>query len=261
MQDELTISLIQYDIIWENANVNLTKLERFFEKVPEKTDLIILPEMFPSGFTMMPFHVAETMQGNTLTWLRQKAHFMKKAITGSLIIKEGERYYNRLIFAEPDGIIHVYDKRHLFTHAGEDEHFTAGKKRLVIDYLGWRICPLICYDLRFPVWSRNKNDYDLLIYVANWPEKRHDVWEILPQARAIENQSYVAAVNRIGKDNQGANHAGSSRILDYRGKVMEQASKEYEEIITATLSFEQLHEFRKKFDFSADADAFGLFID
>ncbi|MDR1055145.1 MAG: amidohydrolase [Prevotellaceae bacterium] len=260
MQSELTVSLIQYDIAWENANINLSKLEKFFEKIPENTDLIILPEMFTSGFTMAPFHVAETMHGNTVTWMREKAIALKKAITGSIIIKEGDKYYNRLIFATPNGMLHYYDKRHLFSHSGENEHYTAGKKRLIVDYLGWRICPLICYDLRFPVWSANRNDYDLLIYVANWPQKRHNVWEILPYARAIENQCYAAVVNRINDDNQGYPHSGFSRTIDYNGKIINVASTNHEEIITSTLSFEKLHEFRKKFDFIADADPFGIFL-
>lgn len=259
MQNELTVSLIQFDIAWENTSVNLIKLDRFFKQVPQNADLIVLPEMFVSGFTMMPFHVAEPMNGTVVTWMREKAIALKKAITGSLVIKENNRFYNRLIFAHPDGELHYYDKHHLFTHSGEDEHYTAGTQRVVIDYLGWRICPLICYDLRFPVWSANRNDYDLLIYVANWPAKRHNVWEILPHARAIENQCYVAAVNRIGNDNQGYPHAGFSRLIDYNGKTLEQASQDKEEIITTTFSFEKLHEFRKKFDFISDADAFGIF--
>jgi predicted amidohydrolase len=261
MLDELTISLIQYDIAWENVHVNINKLNQLFEELPQNTNLIVLPEMFASGFTMEPFPVAETMHGIAVNWMREKAIEIKKAITGSLIIKEEERYYNRLVFALPDGLVHFYNKRHLFTHAGENEHYTAGKKRLVVNYLGWRICPLICYDLRFPVWSANRNDYDLLLYIANWPQKRHNVWEILPQARAIENQSYVAAVNRIGEDGQGASHNGFSRIIDYNGYIIEQASTDKEEIITSSLSFEKLHEFRKKFDFIADADPFGLFIE
>ena len=192
--------------------------------------------------------------------MKDKALMLNKAIIGSLIINENGKFYNRLVFAMPDGAIQYYDKRHLFTHSGEDEYYTRGKQRVIINYLGWRVCPLICYDLRFPVWSSNRNDYDLLIYVANWPQKRHNVWEILPHARAIENQSYVSVVNRIGKDNQGVVHAGYSRNIDYNGKIIDKASLDGEEIVTSTFAFDKLHEFRKKFDFISDADPFGVFI-
>lgn len=260
MQNELTLSLIQYDIVWENPRVNLSKVEQFLKKVTDATDLIILPEMFSTGFSMNPLHVAEKMNGNTVNWMREKAHKMKASIAGSVIIVDDNKYYNRMLFATPDGLLHYYDKHHLFTHGGENEHYTAGKQRLIVNYLGWRICPLICYDLRFPVWSANRNDYDLLFYSANWPQKRHNVWEILPHARAIENQCYVAAVNRLGNDNQGTAHAGLSRIIDYNGKTLSQASLQHEEVITTTLAFDKLHEFRKKFDFISDADPFGVFI-
>ncbi len=202
----MKIALIQSSLFWENPNANRNHFEEKINAIDEEVDLIVLPEMFSTGFTMNPSAVSETMQGETVLWLQSLAEAKNSAITGSLVIQENNNFYNRLLFVFPSGEIQFYDKRHLFTLAGEDKIYTSGKDKLIVEYKGWKICPLVCYDLRFPVFARNVEEYDVLIYVANWPESRITAWDALLKARAIENMSYTIGVNRVGKDNNNFEH-------------------------------------------------------
>ena len=233
-------------------------LEEKIFGISEATDLIILPEMFNSGFTMNVAKVAEPMNLTTTRWLKQMAAQTGAVITGSFIVKEGGNYYNRLLWVEPNGEIETYDKRHLFRMAKENDVFSGGEKKLIKSIKGWKICPLICYDLRFPVWSRNINlDYDLLIYVANWPKVRMYPWDSLLVARAIENQSYVVGVNRVGEDGNSVPHSGNSTVIDFAGKVLaKEIDKEI--ILHYTLEKSPLDEFRQRFPAYLDADGFVL---
>lgn len=255
MQD-LRITLVQTPLHWEKATENRALFDGLLADVKtSSTDLIVLPEMFSTGFSMQPDVLAEAMDGPTLEWLRAKASEKGAVITGSLIIAEHGHYYNRLVWMRPDGSYECYDKRHLFSLAGEEKYYTAGKERLIVELNGWRVCPLVCYDLRFPVWSRNRKDYDLLLYVANWPERRSYAWKQLLIARAIENQAYVAAVNRVGYDGNQVSHSGDSAIIDPLGEVL--FTKPHEPFTeTFTLSQTHLKEVRDKFRFLDDADNF-----
>lgn len=253
----MKITLIQSNLIWEDAKANRDNFAQRINSIQEQTDLIILPEMFTTGFTMNPKAVAETMEGETLQWLKQMAATKDCAITGSLIITKEGKYYNRLIFVLPDGTVHTYDKRHLFSLAGEDEKYTAGKDKLIIEYKGWKICPLVCYDLRFPVFARNTEGYDLLLYVANWPESRIPAWDTLLPARATENMSYVAGINRIGQDHDKNEHPGHSQVVDYLGTVLVKAVN-HENIITIALNKNRQDKAREKFGFLNDRDNFNL---
>jgi predicted amidohydrolase len=253
----MKIALIQTHLIWENPLENRSHLAQKITGFMEDVDLIVLPEMFSTGFTMHPESVAETMKGETVTWLQHFAKAKNCAITGSLVIKEKGNYYNRLIFVFPDGKIQQYDKRHLFTLAGEDTKFTAGKSKLIVEYKGWKICPLICYDLRFPVFSRNQNDCDLLLYVANWPNMRANAWNALLKARAIENMSYTIGVNRIGADENGNTYFGDSQVVDSMGNYsMNPQQSEGVFIVELDKKSQDLN--RKKFGFLNDADQFEL---
>jgi omega-amidase len=305
MQD-LSVTLIQTDLFWENPTANLANLEEKIAQIATPTDLIILPEMFNTGFTMNVKSVAEPMNFTTFKWMKQQAKQAQAVVMGSFIVKVGENIYNRLLWMRPDGSYETYDKRHLFRMGGENNHFAGGTERLIVELKGWRICPLICYDLRFPVWSRNvlqeerengdgrkgdrrqgegrleqqkwgcidliphtsylipKDDlipktlaYDLLIYVANWPAVRSQVWDILLQARAIENQSYCIGVNRVGEDGMGLNYSGNSAVIDFKGN---QAfyQKDSEIIHNQILSKKELEDFRTKFPAYLDADDFTL---
>lgn len=253
MQD-LKITLIQTPLHWEQAAENRRHLGAILAGITlGTTHLVMLPEMFSTGFSMQPDVLAETMDGPTINWMRQQAAQLQAVVTGSLIIQEHGHYYNRLIWMRPDGSLKHYDKRHLFSLAGEEKYYTAGKERLIVELEGWRICPLVCYDLRFPVWSRNRKDYDLLLYVANWPERRSYAWKHLLIARAIENQCYVAAVNRIGNDGNGISHSGDSALIDPLGEVLyTKANEPFTQ--TFTLSASHLLEVRDKFRFLDDAD-------
>lgn len=251
----MKIAIIQSELIWENPKVNRSQFEEKINSIIENVDLIVLPEMFSTGFTMNPEVVAETMQGETMTWLKSFAKAKNVAITGSLVIQENENYYNRLVFVFPSGEIQHYDKRHLFSLAGENKVYTAGKNKLIIEYKGWKICPLVCYDLRFPVFSRNVEDYDVLIYVANWPKPRINAWNALLKARAIENMSYVIGVNRIGEDQNKHIYSGSSQILNYLGEELAQANN-LEGVFIATLDKECLGETRRRLGFLNDKDDF-----
>ncbi|CAN5426619.1 amidohydrolase [soil metagenome] len=255
MQD-LNITLIQTPLQWEDATANRERIGQQLARIQRgSTDMVVLPEMFSTGFSMKPEQLAETMDGPTVKWMGEQAAALSAVVTGSLIIKDGNKYYNRLIWMRPDGSCGQYDKRHLFSYAGEDKHYTAGKERLVVELKGWRVCPLVCYDLRFPVWSRNRKDYDLLLYVANWPERRSYMWKQLLIARAIENQAYVVGLNRVGDDGNGISHSGDSAIIDPLGEV--QVSQAHQPAtITRDISAAHLLEVREKFRFLDDADGF-----
>ena len=257
MQD-LRITLLQTSLHWENPSANRQMFSRHFDSVTEETDIIVLPEMFGTGFTMNT-SVAESMSGGTVEWLKQEAQRKKCIITGSLLIHEAGKYFNRLFWMKPGGDFMTYDKRHLFRLSGEEKFFTSGNKKLVAELKGWKICPVVCYDLRFPVWSRRtpKADYDILIYVANWPQKRITAWIQLLIARAIENQSYVIGVNRWGRDGNNAEHPGYSVALDFTGKKLN-SNDSGEFIETVTLSRSALQQFRNRFPFHLDADEFML---
>lgn len=253
----MKIALIQSSLFWENPTANRNSFEEKINVITEKVDLIVLPEMFTTGFTMNPNNLAETMQGETISWLQSLAKGKKIAITGSLVIKENGSFYNRLLFVFPSGKIQIYDKRHLFTLAGEDKIYTSGKDKLIVEYLGWKICPLVCYDLRFPVFARNVEDYDLLIYVANWPKQRINAWDILLKARSVENMCYTIGVNRIGFDNNNFEHVGHSQAIDFLGNdVLE--PQETEGVFIVELNKEKLLETRKKLGFINDKDTFEL---
>ena len=223
----------------------------------EEVDLIVLPEMFSSGFTMNPKAVAETMNDETIAWLQHLAKAKDCAITGSLVIEENGKYYNRLVFVYPNGELKTYDKRHLFTLAGEDKVYTAGKEKLIIEYKGFRICPLICYDLRFPVFARNVEDYDVLLYVANWPKPRINAWDILLKARAVENMSYAIGVNRIGMDENELEYVGHSQAVDFLGNYLLEA-QETDGVFIVELDKEKLLETKNKLAFLEDKDQFRL---
>jgi omega-amidase len=219
--DNLKITVFQGYLFWENIDKNLQNITLRLENIREKTDLIILPEMFTTGFTMNAAQFSEPMDGKSMKWMYDIAQKYNAVITGSLIIKDENKYYNRLIWMRPDGTYEYYDKRPLFAMGKEDDTYTAGDKRLIVELNGWKICPMICYDLRFPVWLRNVDaEYDLMIFVANWPERRALHWRTLIPARAIENQAYVIAVNRVGHDGNEVYHSGDSTCIDPNGKVI-----------------------------------------
>jgi omega-amidase len=253
----MKIAIIQTSLLWENPLENRSHLSQKINGFMEEVDLIVLPEMFSTGFTMNPKAVAETMEGETIAWLKHLAKAKNCAITGSLVIRENGKFYNRLVFVFPNGDVQHYDKRHLFTLAGEEKVYSKGENRLIVEYKGWRICPLICYDLRFPVFSRNNENYDLLLYVANWPKIRINAWDILLKARAVENMSYVIGVNRIGTDNNNHEHNGHSQVIDFMGNELLEP-QETENVFIVTLDKKQLDKNRKKFGFLNDQDAFKL---
>ncbi|MDX1666315.1 MAG: amidohydrolase [Saprospiraceae bacterium] len=254
---DLRISLVQSDLIWQDPEANRERLGEKAGKLGGKTDLIVLPEMFTTGFSMQTKELAESMDGPTVRWCRQLAAETGAVVTGSFICREGRSHFNRLLWMSPDGAFLSYDKRHLFTLAGEHHHYDAGRKRQLCQINGWKVLPLICYDLRFPVWSRNTDDYDLLLYVANWPEARSAAWRTLLRARAIENQAYTAGVNRVGNDGKNISYAGESCLIDYAGNIRSQVARE-ETVITLSLSREKMMAFRKKYRFLADRDRFEI---
>jgi len=264
----MNITLLQPDLYWHDPVANRAMLEERIFALPEPTDLIVLPEMFTTGFTMDVRTVAEPMNLTTFRWLKQMAAQTGAVVTGSYVVREGPTFYNRLVWMQPDGEFDVYDKRHLFRMAGEDTIYTAGTRRIVKEWKGWHICPLICYDLRFPVWSRNTNlrspvteatdfQYDLLLYVANWPAPRRNAWNVLLQARAIENLSYVVGVNRVGKDGNQHNYTGDSAVIDFKGDVLFRQT-DTETVHQQTLSLDGLRAFRNQFPANLDADAFSI---
>jgi omega-amidase len=251
----LRVTLIQSNILWEQIEENLNHFSRKIKTVQGQTDLIVLPEMFSTGFSMKPERVAEPMDGKTMNWLKDQARNADAVVTGSFIAIEDGQYYNRLVWMQPDGDYLTYDKKHLFTLEKEDEAYTAGTKRLIVEWKGWKICPLICYDLRFPAWSRNSEGYDLLIYMASWPTPRIDAWQTLLAARAIENQTYTIGVNRVGEDENGYNYSGASSVFDFMGKSRYRVFDQ-EDVFTAELNYEEQQAFRKKLNFLADQDRF-----
>ena len=257
MQNELNVVGIQADLVWENPAKNRAFFE---EKINNLTnvDLVILPEMFTTGFTMHPATIAENMDGVSISWMQKMAQKHNFAICGSLVIKDDKVYYNRLIFVHPSGEIETYDKRHSFTLAGEDKMYTSGNYKLIVTYKGWKICPLICYDLRFPVWARNTENYDLLLFMANWPVTRIKAWDTLLKARAIENMSYVIGINRTGKDANDFEYSGNSLLIDCLGEELSSLENNEIGIISGTLSKNHQNRVRKKFGFLNDRDFFKI---
>jgi len=258
----LTITLIQTNLHWEDKKATLDVLSKKIEGLNEKTEVIILPEMFSTGFSMKPEILAEDMNGETIQWMRKTAAEKKVILTGSVMINEDDKYFNRLLWMLPNGEYGVYDKRHLFAYGNEHTHFTAGDKRLIASVKGWKINLQVCYDLRFPVWARQSPaspapEYDLLVVVANWPQQRILAWKTLLTARAIENQCYVVGVNRVGDDGNGIHYNGESMIIDPMGEILYN-KKDDEDIFTYTLQKERLTEIRNKFPFLSDADSFNI---
>ena len=256
---DLTVSFLQTELHWHNAAANRAAIDQQLATLAQPTDLIVLPEMFTTGFSMEAPGQAETMSGPTVAWLREQAAAHDAVVTGSVIIEENGSYFNRLLWVRPDGSLRYYDKRHLFTLAGEQHTYTPGQARLVEEWRGWRICPLVCYDLRFPVWSRNlpTTPYDLVLYVANWPAVRRTAWMTLLRARAIENVACALGVNRIGQDALGHDYSGDSALIDAKGNYLMEAQSEAG-IFTHTLKRDELDEFRARFTALNDGDAFAL---
>ena len=267
---DLKVTIIQSDLHWENSRENLTMFSAKIASIAVPTDVIVLPEMFNTGFSMLSEKLAETMNGETVTWMKAQAQKSGAVVVGSLIIEEYNNFYNRLVWVQPDGDYYIYDKRHLFRMADEHKSFSPGKERLIVNYKGWRICPMICYDLRFPVWGRNKKlsvdscqllennqqEYDILIYIANWPEARKTHWIKLLDARAIENQCYVVGVNRIGEDGNGFSYSGNTVVINYMGEPISSVQEKTAAVETITLSMSDLATWREKFPLSKDGDEF-----
>ena len=256
MNNKLNIAILQTHLIWENPQRNKDSFDEKIKNLNSETNVLVLPEMFTTGFTMNPKNIAETMQGETVKWMKDVAGQNDLAITGSIVIEENNNFYNRLLFVHPNGKINYYDKRHAFTLVGEDKVYKTGSSKVIVEYKGWKICPLICYDLRFPVWSRNVENYDLLIYVANWPKPRIQAWDTLLSARAIENMCYTIGVNRIGLDEMGNEYSGHSAIYDVLGNQIVYSDKE--EIIYSSLEKREIIKYREKLNFLDDKDIFNL---
>lgn len=261
----MNVTLIQTGLHWENREKNLQQFDQLLAEIKDTTQLIVLPEMFTTGFSMQPEKVAEPAAGPTLAWMKEKAKAKQAVITGSVAVEERGSYYNRLFWVEPSGMAASYDKRHLFRMAREDAHYTAGTTKIIRTVQDWKICPLICYDLRFPVWSRNRFnrasgqwDYDVLVYVANWPEVRSYPWKQLLIARAIENQCYVVGVNRVGKDGNDYAHSGDSVVINPRGEQISHIKAGEAQTETVYLDKHYLEDFRKLFPVGLDADEFTL---
>lgn len=255
----MKIAIIQSDLYWEDASRNRKNFESKINQIDSEVNLVVLPEMFSTGFTMNAVEVAETMQSETVSWLQSLAKQKNFAITGSLIIVENEKYYNRMLFVFPSGEIQHYDKRHLFSLAGEDKFYTNGNKKVIVEYLDWKICLQVCYDLRFPVFARNVENYDLLLYVANWPKVRTNAWDSLLKARAIENLSYVLGVNRVGLDANNYEHIGHSQAIDFLGNFILEP-QESEAVFIVELDKRIMLETREKLDFLSDKDIFEIKI-
>lgn len=254
----LKITTFQAYLFWENIDKNLQNLELRLSSIREKTDLIVLPEMFSTGFSMNAQNLAEEMDGKSIKWMQAQARKFDCVVTGSLMIREKNKFYNRLVWMTPDGTYQVYDKRHLFSLGGEEQTYSAGNKILIVDLNGWKICPMICYDLRFPVWQRNKNGaYDLLLIVANWPERRSLHWRTLIPARAVENQAFVVAVNRVGHDGNEVYHSGDSMCINPAGNVVYYKPND-EDLYTFSINKEEVDKIRRAFPFLKDADDFNI---
>ena len=262
---DLHVTLIQSDISWEDSLKNLGHFGKLIDAIPAPTDLIVLPEMFNTGFSINPRKCAESLDGPAITFLKEKSSAINCMIMASVLIGEEGSYFNRLICMQPDGYYHQYDKRHLFRLSNENKIIKGGTEKIIVNWKGWNILPLVCYDLRFPVWSRNTwneglYEYDILLYVANWPGSRSSVWKSLLTARAIENQCYVVGVNRIGKDGHGTSHKGNSMINDPYGTILSAAEEEKPAIIQYQLSHQRLREYRETYPFAADWDQFTIQI-
>lgn len=252
----MKITILQRDIVWANPEQNVTRADEALAGLPD-ADLFVLPEMFSTGFCTQPEGIAESDDSETLQWMKRKAAERNCALAGSVAVCQEGQYYNRFYFVTPDGAVHHYDKRHLFTYGGEHHRFTAGTERVVVSFRGVRILLAVCYDLRFPVWTRNRGDYDLMLYVASWPASRIEAWSTLLRARAIENQCYVAGVNRVGTD-PACSYSGGSIILSPYGKTLAECPWQTESSASAEVDMEVLEQFRKKFPVLGDADAFTL---
>jgi len=253
----LNLLLVQTKLHWENIEANLKMFDQKLQNVNDEIDLILLPEMFSTGFSMNAADIAEDMDGSAMKWLKEKSSSLNVVITGSLMIKENNQYFNRLIWMTPSQNYQTYDKRHLFSLAREESVYSKGKDQLIVELNGWRINMQICYDLRFPIWNRNRNNYDCLIFVANWPERRIEAWTKLLQARAIENQSYVIGLNRVGTDGNDVYHSGDSCVINPLGEIeFTQKDKEIEQ--TSILSSDTLMKTRELLPFLADADKFDI---
>jgi predicted amidohydrolase len=257
-QESLKVAVLQMNLAWENPAANRSKVDEWLQQIDKTTDVVFLPEMFTTGFSMNVAELAETMQDETIQWMKKRCHEHQLALCGSMIILENSQYFNRLVFVEPSGEIHFYNKRHLFTMGDEESHFQKGSERLIVTYKGWRICPLICYDLRFPVWARNRNDYDILVYSANWPQARTEVWNTLLKARAIENQSYVVGANRVGVDGKLIAYSGNSQLVGPKGNILSAIGDHLKGIVTAGFSYSELMKFRADFPVLDDADPFRI---
>lgn len=256
MQNHLTIALVQANLVWGNTKKNCLKFSKKISRLDQPVDLIILPEMFTTGFSMQPQKIAETMQGDTVSWMLKTASEKNAAIAGSVIISENNNYYNRFLFIHPSGEINYYNKKHLFTLAGEHEIYASGKEKLMVNYKGWKICPLVCYDLRFPVWARNVEAYDVLIYVANWPKPRITAWDTLLKARAIENMCYTIGVNRVGIDANNLEYSGHSAAYDCLGEQVVSTTENAEDTAVVTLQKNHISAIRNKLNFLNDRDSF-----
>jgi predicted amidohydrolase len=254
----INLTLIQPDIVWEDIEANLESLSGLMKGIVGPCDIVLLPELFTTGFTMRSRQLAEPMEGRTMEWMSGKAAELKCSIAGSIIITEDGHYFNRLIWMEEGGRYQCCDKRHLFRMSGEQQHYSRGGDVLVVDFRGTRIMPLICYDLRFPVWSRNRHHYDILVYIANWPAPRNEVWETLLKARAIENLAYVIGINRVGKDGMGIEYSGDTMAFDARGRKIASMGSGEAGLQNLRLSIGELHDFREKFPAWRDADPFSL---
>lgn len=253
----LKLTLVQTAPQWHDAEANRALFAEALDGLDEPGDLVVLPEMFTTGFTMQAAEQAESMDGPSVHWLREQAQRRRAAICGSLIVEDSGNFYNRFVLAEAGGELHYYDKRHLFRLAQEEHHYAPGSRRVVIDFQGIRLCPQVCYDLRFPVWSRNRGDYDLLVYVANWPQPRHLAWQTLIRARAIENQVHVVAVNRVGKDGNDLPYRGGSAVIDFRGETVVDLG-DRNATATVEIDFDRQADFRERYAFHLDADDFTL---
>jgi len=253
----MKIALIQTDLFWQDASKNRENFDSKIDEIQSEVNLIVLPEMFSTGFTMNASEVAETMQGETIEWMKLKAKQKNAAVTGSVVITENEKFYNRMFFVFPSGEFQYYDKRHSFSLAGEDKLYTCGNKKVIVDFLDWKICLQVCYDLRFPVFVRNVENYDLILYVANWPKVRTNAWDALLKARAIENLSYVVGVNRIGNDAHDYEHIGHSQAIDFLGNYILEP-QEKNGVFVVELDKNTMYETRKKLDFLSDRDQFEI---
>ncbi len=251
----LKITIVQPDIVWENINANLEKYDTLL-KDAEPTDLIVLPEMFTTGFSMHPEELKEPMNGPALEWMKNLARERDAAVLGSLIIEDRGKIYNRAVWMHPDGKPETYDKHHLYTMGQETEHYSAGNSKTIVEYKGWKFCPLICYDLRFPVWARNTEDYDVLLYMANWPSPRHHVWKNLLISRAIENQCYCVGVNRVGSDGAGLRYLGDSAMVSPKGFA--DFMGDTESVRSFEISYDELQKFRRVFPLLNDRDTFKI---